>query len=466
MGLRAPVTAPPGDTLKPGDRVEVTGEALAFGGETVAHAPDGRVVFVPYLAPGDRAAVWIDEIKPAFARGRLDEVLGPSPDRVTPPCGVFGTCGGCQWQHVSLAAQRAAKERIVRRMLEGVVTDPAVIRAIVGVDDGLAYRNRLVMPVRAGKTGLRAGFFRGDSHVIVETTSCPVQRSAIMDAANDALALARLTHVTGYNERLHRGSLRHLVVREASGTGEVGVVLVTTSRMFPEGEAIATDLMRRVPAVKGVLHNVNPDRTNVVFGPELRTLGGSETLRERIGGMEIEASILSFFQANHAVTERLLEHVVDWTRDETGGLLDLYCGVGILGLAAARAGHPRWLAGVESAEGAVADARRNAAAVVPALPAHWIAAPVETGIAALPADCRDPGTVILDPPRKGLSPAALAALIALRPRRIVYVSCDPATLARDLKALVEAGWNVREAVPFDMFPHTYHVEVAVRLALE
>lgn len=443
--------------------MEVTADGLAFGGDTAARAADGRVVFVPYLAPEETATAWIDEVKPAFARGRVHEILRPSPDRAAPPCPVFGACGGCQWQHVAPAAQRAAKERIVRRLLEPLAGGPDRIRPIVAVGDGLAYRNRLVLPVRAGRDGVRAGFFRSDSHVLVETASCVVQRPAIMEAATDALALAKLAHVTGYNERLHRGSLRHLIVREASGTGELGVILVTTDREFPAGVKLAQDLMRRLPAVAGVLHNVNPARTNVVTGPETRLLAGRDLLRERIGGMEIAASVQSFFQANHAVTERLLALVAEWARDETGGLLDLYCGVGILGLAAARAGRPAWLAGIESVAGAVADAERNAAANVPGLPTAWLAADVGEGIGNLPEGFRHPATVILDPPRKGLSPEALAALTGLRPARIIYVSCDPATLARDLAALKAAGWRLEEAVPFDMFPHTFHVEVAVRL---
>lgn len=446
--------------------MEVTADALAFGGETVTRAADGRVVFVPYAAPGESLTVWIDEIKPNFARGRLHEIVTPSPDRVPPPCPVFGTCGGCQWQHVSPAAQRDAKERIVRRLLEPLAGSPDSIRPIVSVGEGLAYRNRLVLPVRAGREGIRAGFFRADSHVLVETNTCAVQRPAIMEAALDALALAKLAHVTGYNERLHRGSLRHLVIREASGTGEVGVLLVTTSRDFPEGAKLAQDLMRRLPAVVGVLHNVNPARTNVVLGDETRLLAGRDLLHERIGGMEIEASVLSFFQANHAVTERLLAVVTDWTKDGAGGLLDLYCGVGILGLAAAQAGRPAWLAGIESVGGAIADAERNAKRLLPDLPTAWLAAPVEQGIANLPEGFRNPATVILDPPRKGLSPEALRALIGLRPRRIVYVSCDPATLARDLGLLKTAGWRLAQAVPYDMFPHTFHVEVAARLELE
>lgn len=444
----------------------MTAEALAFGGDTVTHAADGRVVFVPYAAPGETLTAWIDEVKPNFARGRIHEITAPSPDRVAPPCPVFGACGGCQWQHVAPSAQRAAKERIVRRLLEPVTERPEVLRPIVAVGDGLAYRNRLVLPVRAGRDGVRAGFFRADSHVLVETPDCAVQRPAIMEAATDALALAKLAHVTGYNERLHRGSLRHLIVREASGTGEVGVILVTTDREFPAGGKLARDLMQRLPAVVGVLHNVNPARTNVVLGDETRLLGGRDLLKERIGGMEIEASVLSFFQANHGVTERLLDTVTGWANDETGGLLDLYCGVGILGLAVARAGRPAWLAGIESVAGAVADAQRNATRVVPGLATTWLAAPVEAGIGNLPEGFRTPGTVILDPPRKGLSPEALRALIGLKPGRIIYVSCDPATLARDLAALTAAGWRLREAVPFDMFPHTFHVEVAARLELE
>ena len=473
--------------MTPGDEIELDAEALAYGGgDTTGHAPDGRVVFTPLLAPGDHAKVRITEVRATFARAHPVELVRPGPDRVRPPCEVFGVCGGCQWQHVSLGAQRDAKVRILRHLLEplGVAGAVAPLR---GTGNGYHYRNRLILPVRAGRNGLRAGFFRADSHDLVDVPTCLVQSPQLWDAAVTALGLAMQAGVTGYNERLDKGCLRHLLVRETA-TGELGVVYVTGTPAFAAGEALARELMRRKPRIAGVAQNVNPGRTNVVLGPETRVLGGRGWLRERVGALELRASLPAFFQANHAVTEIMAGLVGEWTGGVTGGLLDLYTGVGVLGLTAAAGCRASWLAGIEESAAAVEDARVNAAALyaaatpvvsepavaaaegvraaaVPGVPSEWHAGGVEAILPGLAARLGAPGCVIADPPRKGLSPEALAAVIALRSPLFVYISCDPATFARDLKGLLAAGYRLETAVPLDMFPQTWHIELAARLTM-
>ena len=448
--------------MKPGDKLELIAGDLAYGAAAVCRGPDGMVVFVPGLAPGDRALVVIERVRSNHANGRTLEIRAPGPDRVTAPCPAYGTCGGCQWMHVSLAAQRSARERIVGRFLEGfMAVNP--LGPIRFAGDGWAYRNRLILPVRAGSGGFRAGFYRAGSHDIVGIESCAVQRPELWEAARTALELLRSAGASGYDEGTGAGRLRHLYIRLGAGTGELGVVLVTTDTEFPQSTAFARELMNRLPKVVGVLRNVNAARTNVILGPRTSTLAGRGWIAEEIGGLRFRASLPAFFQANAEVTALLVDQIRKWTASGArgGGVLDLYCGVGILGISAAAAAGAERLAGVEESDSAVADAEANAA-LIPGTKSSFEAGCVEDVLPRMPDSGRF-DTVIADPPRKGLVPDAMKAVLRLPARRFICVSCDPATLARDLKLLVAGGWKVREAVPFDMFPQTYHVETAVLL---
>jgi 23S rRNA (uracil1939-C5)-methyltransferase len=452
--------------VKAGEKLVLVAENLAFGGDCVGREPGGMVVFVPYLASGDEALVEITRVYSNHARGRALEVLRPGQDRVSPRCPVFGVCGGCHWQHVALEAQRSAKERIVRHLLEPFGLS-GLVEPIRGLPDGYGYRNRLILPVRSGKRGgLSAGFFRAGTHSIVEIGSCAVQRPRLWDAARAALSLADSAGVSGYDESTGAGELRHLLVRCAAGTDELGVVFVTAGDAFPKGGAIARELVGRVDGVAGVVQNINPRRTNVILGTRTRVLAGRGHLVEKIGGLNIRASLPSFFQANAGVMEKMLDLIRGWSGGTCGGggggVLDLYCGAGVLGLVAAGASSLSWLVGVEESPEAVEDARANARAL-PALKARFVRGEVEEALPRLAADLGGLETVIADPPRRGMGPAALRALLGLGAVRMIYVSCDPATFARDLKVLLAGGFGLVTVVPFDMFPQTYHVELAALL---
>ena len=226
-------------------------------------------------------------------------------------------------------------------------------------------------------------------------------------------------------------------------------------------DSVARELMARLPRVAGVARNLNPAMTNVILGPRTEVLAGRGHIFEEIGGIRFRASLQAFFQANAEVTALLVDTVRDWTKGTKGGILDLYCGVGILGISAAVAAGAKYLVGVEESPDAVADAVANAAEIT-GLEASFEAGCVEDVLSRMPG-LEGIETVIVDPPRKGLTSAAMEAVLRLPARRFIYVSCDPATLARDLKLLVASGWKIVSAVPFDMFPQTYHVETAVLL---
>lgn len=443
--------------MKAGDELEFTAAELAYGGEAVGKADDGMVVFVPYLAPGDRARIRIEAVKKGFARARPVEIISAGPDRVSPPCRVFGVCGGCQWQHVSIAAQRAAKERILRRLLSPFGMERSM-ESLRGGQNAYGYRNRLILPLRAAGRGLRAGFFRAGSHELVELDSCPVQQKPLWDAAWRVVSRLREMKLPGYDEEKGKGLLRHLVVRRAAGTGEIGVILVTTRRQVPALKDLAEEIVSTGHGVSAVALCVNSRRTNVVLDGRLHSLAGSAELNEKLGGISLRAALGAFFQANVEITALMLDILRSWMGREEGGVLDLYCGVGILGIAATGATKAAWLTGVEENPDAVKAARANAARY-PDLRAKFLAGEAGEVLARIRPSLRGLGTIILDPPRKGLSPRVLREVNRLKARRLIYVSCDPVTFARDLKALLADGYRLKTVVPLDMFPQTFHIEL-------
>ena len=441
-----------------GDVMELSGTDLAFGGDCVCRTGN-FVVFVPRMAPGDLAHVRINQVRPSYARGSIVDIITPGPGRVAPPCPWFGTCGGCQWMHLSIEAQREAKEKIVRGMLAPLgLAD--LVSPIQSGPSSLGYRNRLILPVRAAPGGFKAGFFRGGSHEIIEIDSCAVQQPALWDVARETLDLLRSEGIAGWDEAKGTGFLRHLVVRGAAGSGEAGVVLVTAGGPFPAGKRLAETLMKRIPSVRGVARNSNTSMTNVIFGPKTESLGGVTFLNEDINGLKLRASLSAFFQANHEVTGVLLDKVREWTREQEGGILDLYCGAGLIGLAIADKAHR--LVGVEEVPQAIEDARWNGEALMPGC-ASFHAGKVEDILPRIAGDLKGIGTVVVDPPRKGLAPEALSAIAGLSAPLLVYVSCDPATFARDLRALVGKGFILEKLVPLDMFPQSYHIELVAKL---
>lgn len=447
--------------MKPGDEFKFTAAELAYGGDAVGKADDGRVVFVPYMAPGDQARIRIEKVKKGFARAWPVEILSGGPDRVTPPCRVFGVCGGCQWQHVGIAAQRAAKERILRRLLEPLGLDRAV-ESLRGGQNTYGYRNRLILPLRAEGRGLRAGFFRAGSHELAELDSCPVQQKPLWDAAWQVVSRLREMKLPGYDETKGKGLMRHLVVRRAAGTGEIGVILVATQRQVPALEKLAKEMISVGTEVSAVSLCVNSRRTNVVLGRRLYCLAGKTDLNEQLRGISLRVPLAAFFQANAEITGFMIDILRSWMDGETGGILDLYCGVGILGIAAAGAAKASWLTGVEDNMEAVKAAQANVACY-PSLRARFLAGEAGEIMGRIRPSLKGLGTIIVDPPRKGLSTAVLREVNGLKARRLIYVSCDPVTFARDLRPLLADGYRVKSVVPLDMFPQTFHVELMADL---
>jgi 23S rRNA (uracil1939-C5)-methyltransferase len=448
-----------------GDTVVLTIEDLAFGGEGVARS-DGYVVFVPGGVPGDRLRVRLVQARSRFGRGVIESVEEPSPHRVDPPCPYVGRCGGCRLQHVAYAAQLEFKAKQVADVLErvGGLRD-VEIRPIIGAAETYGYRNKMEFTVASGPggQGLAVGLHEADRYdAVLDIDRCLLQSdgmNALLDEARRFFAAHRLTP---YDQDAGEGLLRFLMLREGRHTGEAMANVVTASPAVSELAPLVGQLQTRVPGTSSVVMNVNPKKASVAVGVEEHLLGGRDHIRERIGGLVFQVSANSFFQTNTTQAERLFDLVVESAGLEgSETVIDLFSGTGAISLLLAR--RCRWVYGVELSQAAVDDAGRNAAAngidnctflagevrfVLPSLIAKGVTAEV----------------VVADPPRAGFHPKGLDALARLGPARIVYVSCNPSTLARDLASLAAAGYRVEWVQPVDMFPHTPHIEAVARLA--
>jgi len=410
-------------------------ERLTFGFDALAH--HGRqVVFVPYAAPGERVRAEVVERRAGYLRARVAAVLAPGPDRVLPGCRYFPTCGGCQWQHVAPPAQRDAKAAIVAEQLARVagVRDAEVLPTLASPADW-HYRARVTLAVE----GRRAGYRRARSHALVEIADCPLADpsvSAHLEAARAWVAALRVP-------------LRRVTVSAAPAG--VALAASATARPGPADLAASEALLARAASVRGT----------VVTGAGVRLVAGDPTVRVALEpGLDLEVPADVFTQVNPGANQRLVETVLALGAFTPGErVLDLYCGAGNLSLPLARRGVS--VLGIERSGVAVEPARANAARH--GLPAATFRADdVARALASLPSGSLD--AVVLDPPRAGAADA-LPALAALRPPRIIYVSCDPATLARDVRTLLAAGYRLERVQPIDVFPQTYHVESVTKLRL-
>lgn len=447
--------------VKQGDIITMQLDNLAHGGEAVGR-PNNFAIFVAGGIPGEEVRVRITEVKKNFGRGKLLEVLTSSPYRATAPCDVYEGCGGCQLQHVEYAEQLKLKRQIVVDAIEriGGLKGVTVHPTISGAEDG--YRNKAQFPLGyKGKLGIHTGFYAAGSHRIIPNDHCRIQHPLINRIVEATLQVLNAEHVSIYNEELHKGLLRHLLVRIGTVTEEGMLVFVTNGKDFAGMEKIAHRIMAEVPDLKSVLQNINTQRTNVVLGPVTRLVAGAEKIFDYIGDLKFEISAESFFQVNTLQSKVLYDQVLRFARlTDTETVLDAYCGIGTIALYMAR--HAGVVHGIEMVAQAIEDAERNAQ-LNDIQNAFFHTGLVEEMLPRLMQDKLAFDTVVLDPPRKGCEKEVLDALGEAKPCRIIYVSCNPTTLARDLAILVGYGYTVHEVQPVDMFPHTYHVECVVRI---
>lgn len=439
--------------------IELQIDALGSEGEGIGRI-DGYAVFVPFALPGEKIKVKIIKGTTRYAVGKLMEVVVASPHRVSAPCPYFGHCGGCNLQHLAYEAQLFTKRQQVVDALQriGRIQNPNVL-PVIGMEYPFGYRNKVQIPITA--EGI--GFYAPRSHRVMDMEKCLIQQ----EACNVVLSVVRQwMHdfaISAYNEAVHLGDVRAVMVR-TSKDGNVLVVIVTRTARFPKEKELVSRLKQTVTGLTGVVQNINPNRTNVLLGQENVVVWGKDYIEENIDGLTFKVGPMSFLQVNTVQMETLYQTVIDMaqvTKNQT--VFDVYCGAGTISLCLAKKAGK--VIGFESVPEAIDDARENAI-LNGVKNAEFICAPAEHAVPRLLKEGVACDVVVLDPPRKGCDEAVLTAIGESGIARIVYVSCNPATLARDVAILNEYGYTLGPVQPVDMFPQSSHIECCCVLEKE
>ncbi len=430
-------------------------EGLGANGEGICRH-DGQVVFVPFSLPGEEIVLRVQKTGKSHGYGKVLDVLVPSPSRVQPPCPYFFRCGGCSVQHMDYDSQLDFKKRQVADCLSrmGGIRQP--VNPVIGMDHPWKYRNKTAMPVAATADGPAAGYYAPRSHRLVPVTSCLIAHQTSDAAADCVIRWMKRFEVSSYDERSKDGLVRHIITR-TSRLGQVMVTLSVNGRSIPHQNELSEMLQEALPAFTSLCLTAQEEGDNVILGDDYQALVGSGRLTEQISGLEFDFSPLSFSQVNLEVCEKMYAHAIKEADVRPGDCLaDLYCGAGAISLLAAKSSAR--VIGIELSPSAIHDAKANAERNGTGN-ARFLEGRVE---AVLPELVR-PGklkvdVVLLDPPRKGAHPDALDAIGQAAPRKIVYISCHPASQARDAAILCGFGYRVVSAQPFDMFCQTSEIE--------
>ncbi len=444
--------------MQKNDQIEIEITDMTDEGSGIGRY-EGMAVFVPCTAVGDRARVLVLKVKKTYAYGKLLEVISPSPDRVENDCPSFNRCGGCVYRHISYTSELRIKQTKVYEAIKRIGGVDLKPKDIIGSDSPYRYRNKAQYPV-AGDGAL--GFYAFHSHRIIPCSICALQPEIFGKISAEVTDWIRENRISVYNEEAHKGLLRHIYLRLAEKTGEIMAVAVINGENLP----CADDLVKRLLSVcgenlKSVQLNVNPAKTNVILGDKCRVLYGGEYITDVLCGVKVRLSPLSFYQVNRATAEKLYKKAAEYAEPKGKVILDLYCGAGTIGLSMAE--QAKQIIGAEIVPEAVEDAKYNAR-LNGIQNAEFICADAAEAANILSEKGLKPEVVILDPPRKGCSPELIKTVAKdFSPERVVYVSCDPATLARDIKLFGELGYTLKEYTPVDMFPRTAHIECCALL---
>ena len=437
--------------------VEIVG--LGHSGEGVGRYQD-FTVFIPQALPGETVEVIIKEVKKNYAKGQLLAVRQASPERIKPLCAVYQECGGCQLQHMQYQAQLIAKRQQVVDAVNRIGKLPTVqIHPTLGAANPWYYRNKMQFPVGFAKGELVVGCYAQGTHSIINTDNCLIQHQSNNTIASEVRRIATELAIAPYDERTGTGILRHVMGRVGTATGEVMAVLITATDRLPRQAELIAAMRQSIPGLVSIIQNVNSRRTNIIMGNTTRTLWGKDTITDRLGNFLFHISPRSFFQVNTDQTQVLYNKVVEYaqlTGSET--VIDVYCGTGTISLfLAAQAAK---VYGIEIVEPAIADARKNAC-TNNISNTEFLAGDAIELMPRLYKQGLRPEVIVVDPPRAGCEQQVLETFARMNPHRIVYVSCNPASLARDLAILDGLGYRAKEIQPADMFPWTYHVECVV-----
>ncbi|WP_251554861.1 23S rRNA (uracil(1939)-C(5))-methyltransferase RlmD [Neobacillus muris] len=443
------------------DYIDVVFEDLTHDGAGVAKV-DGYPLFVEGGLPGEQAKIKVIKVNKSYGIGRLIEIYQKSPYRVDIPSSEKNKYGGCQLEHISYEGQLKYKENQVRQVLTRIgKLENVTVHQIIGMDDPWYYRNKAQVPIGEKDGKLIAGFFKPRSHEIVDTEESLIQLPEVNEAVQAVKEICTELEISAYDEESHKGVLRHIMARYGKRTGELMVVLITRTADFPDQKELVEKIVERLPKVKSIVHNVNSKRTNVILGEKTKVLWGNEVIYDYIGDVKFAISALSFYQVNPVQTKVLYDKALEYA-ELTGEerVIDAYCGIGTISLFLAQ--KAKKVFGVEIVPEAIEDARRNAE-LNGIANVEFAVGEAEAVIPRWYKEGNAADVLVVDPPRKGCDEALLKTIMDMKPKKVVYVSCNPATLARDLRILEDGGYTTLEVQPVDMFPHTTHVECCVLL---
>ena len=445
--------------------ISLTIQRLSGDGSGVGHW-DGEAVFVPGTAPGDQIQARIVKDCKRYAFGIVDTLETASPDRIPVDCPVAGPCGGCSLRHLRYQAELQAKEDSVADAFRRIGGLDVPIQPILPSPEVDRYRNKVQYPAGKDKNGhLCIGFYAGRSHRIVPCADCKLQPAVLNEIGNTLCGLLEQYGIQPYDEQSGKGLVRHIFLRRGAHSGQIMVCLVCTRPSLPHADEIVRQLCSRFDAIRTILINVNQEKTNVILGLKNQILYGSGFIEDTLCDVPVQLGPLSFYQVNTPGAEQLYKVAAAYaapTPDDL--LLDLYCGMGTIGLSMVQ--HCRELIGVEIIPEAIESAKANASRMGAdvAAKSRFFCADAGQAASRLASEGLAPDIIVVDPPRKGCDQATLSAIIKMAPRRLVYVSCNPATAARDCAILAQSGYSVDKVQPVDMFPRTGHVEAVILLS--
>ncbi|MDL2324441.1 23S rRNA (uracil(1939)-C(5))-methyltransferase RlmD [Ruminococcaceae bacterium OttesenSCG-928-A16] len=420
---------------------------------------EGKAIFVPGGAVGDMLQVTIVKNAKTHAFGRIHQVVTPGPGRQKADCPIAGVCGGCSFRHLTYKAELAAKQTFVEDALQRIGKLEVPVLEILPSPQQDRYRNKAQYPVAEENGAFVYGFYAGRSHRIVPCADCLLQPTLLNQIAARTAGLLQQLGCTAYNEATRTGLIRHIYLRQGGHSGQVLLCLVATGQSLPQNEVFVDTMVAEFPAIKSIVLNHNPVHTNVILGKHSKVLFGNGTIKDALCDVPLRLGVHSFSQVNTAGAEHLFATAQNFAA-LTGGetLLDLYCGAGVIGLS--MAARCKQLIGVEIVPEAVENAKHSAAQMG-LQNTRFLCEDAGTAATRLAAEGTRPDVIVVDPPRKGCDEQTLAAMVAMAPARIVMVSCNPATMARDLAILTQSGYVVKQVQPVDMFPRTKHVECVV-----
>lgn len=451
--------------IKPGQEFPLTIKRLGINGEGVGYFKR-QVVFVPGALPGEEIVAVVTKVQPKFSEARIKKIRKKSPYRVQPPCPFYEECGGCQLQHLRYDRQLTEKRDVIIQAMERYTKFPMEdldIRDTIGMDDPWNYRNKSQFQVRERDGKILAGLYGINSHKLINIEHCAVQHPSTNKATETVKGILQNLRIPIYNEKTRKGLIRTIVARTGLESGELQIVLITAKKELPKKELIVSKIKEELPEVKSIVQNINGQKTSLIFGKETVTLSGRDFIQETLGDLQFELSARTFFQLNPVQTVRLYNEVKN-AASLTGKekVVDAYCGVGTIGLwIADGAGEIR---GMDMIPDSIEDAKKNAKRHG-VKHAQYVVGKAEDVMPKWAKEDWRPDVVIVDPPRTGLDAELLKTILKIKPKKVVYVSCNPSTLAKDINVLSK-NYKVEYMQPVDMFPHTAHVECVTQLILK